>query len=255
MAADRRRVTGPEIAQPLVFDLPPGATLAASLLLPKFFVNTGTVSNSNGSCYLERGNTTIVVSVYGAKPIRSNSLNSSASFTVSAKISPSVQCGEENEASVTTNSISKTQFTKVENRLAGYIQSTFLPSIMLSKYPKSTIEVFVNVLTSDDVGLMSLVTWSSNCAALALVDSGIELKDIVSTGNCRVVDGKIVADSPGSGPGVLVSCMSTSNKIVGLMTEGDFAELQLEELIKEGQDIASEVRLNFNGYLMAKVEG
>jgi len=53
--------------------------------------------------------------------------------------------------------------------------------ILLSKYPKSAIDIHVFVLESDGGALSTAVT----CASLALADAGIELLDMVAA--CTVV--------------------------------------------------------------------
>ncbi|GMM37758.1 exosome non-catalytic core subunit [Saccharomycopsis crataegensis] len=291
--SDRRRITGPESALPLVFAPTPNNQSTTKSPQEKtnsgirnFFIKTGIVSNCNGSCFLEVDNTTIIVSVYGAKPIRGSSVTS-ASFSVMTKVSNNLEelsnftssdlshSKEEKEEQklakedeyVTTNQIGKTQLSLVEQKLSTYIQTAFLPSILLEKYPKSSIEVFINILTNDshtNSSLLSLITWCANCTSLALVDSGIELKDMVSTGIAKLTDDQTVVIDPsysnegrktvgGQEVRAVASYMSVTDTVVGLMIEseeGVNGEM-IEKVIDGCNTMAREIRSNMNGFLVS----
>lgn len=318
---DRKRATGPDSALPLVFAQPQQPQQPQQASLPKlpqairnFFVQTGVVDNANGSCYLEVDGTAIIVSVYGAKPIRGSSITT-ASFTVSSKLSPNVgdlanfksyrfqqqqqrnaganqQELEVDEISVdndngndnnddddylTTTSFARTQHSQLEQKLSTYIQQAFMPLVLLHKYPKSTIECFVNVLTNDQASnndLLSLITWAANCTALALVDSNLELKDIVSTGSAQLTSNsndsngnsnEIVIDPLyGSGSNdveesarAVVSYMNTTDSIVGLLVDSqtELSDSVVSQLVNGCNTMAREIRANINGYLVSSLGG
>lgn len=322
---DRKRATGPDSAHPLVFGRAPVAPRAPQApeqapeqapppkpaqTIRNFFVQTGVVDNANGSCYLEVDGTAIIVSVYGAKPVRGSSIGA-ASFTVSSKLSPNVgelanfksrrfqqQQQQQRSASpqeaelelagddgadgddgyLTTTSFARAQHSQLEQKLSTYIQQAFVPLVLLHKYPKAAIECFVNVLTNDQASngdLLSLITWAANCTALALVDSGLELKDIVTTGSAQLAGssegraGKVVVDplygdgSGGASGGVedsaraVVSYMSTTDSIVGLLVDSQ-AELSgpvVSQLVDGCNAMAREIRANINGYLVNSLGG
>lgn len=235
----------------------------------KIFLKTGLEKDTNGSAYIEAGDHVIQASVFGPKPIR-GTFSDRGSLSVECKFFPYVaQPGEMkyNSKPVNSNSNARTALTMVEHKLSNYLESTLLPSIILERYPKSSIEVFVTILSTspaDDEGrsLLNLASWIVVCASLALVDSQIELKDIVSSGHARFnhSTGKMVLDpSFESRDGdefteCLISSMDQkNNEIVGLWMDGERHGLEEESislLVESALRISKLVRSNVNSYLM-----
>ena len=67
----------------------------------------------------------------------------------------------------------------MERDLSKQIETAMLSSVMMHKYPKSVIDVFILVLECD--GEASALSHSINCASLALCDADVEMYDIVSS--------------------------------------------------------------------------
>lgn len=239
--------------------------------LRKFFLKTGIIDNANGSAYLEIGNTIIEVLVFGPRPIR-GSFVERASFSAEVKFLPYITQPHEssfnNPSNNQLNAVggnSRTGLSNIEQRISSYLETSLLPSIVLEKYPKSTIDVFVTIIsteknTDSKSSLLNLVSWIVNCSSLALVDSGIELKDIVTSGHVKLVNGDTLIDVPDSeeeGVDALVSFMNMRNdEIVGLWFEGD-ASLQedvLTKVIDSCNDMAKRIRANVNSYLLNSIQ-
>ncbi|KAJ3107454.1 hypothetical protein HDU97_004050 [Phlyctochytrium planicorne] len=64
-----------------------------------------------------------------------------------------------------------------ETENAILLQQALSPAVRLQKYPKSEIDVFINVLQAD--GMISTLSLAISCASLALADAGIEMFDTV----------------------------------------------------------------------------
>ncbi|KAJ3159196.1 Exosome complex component MTR3 [Irineochytrium annulatum] len=69
------------------------------------------------------------------------------------------------------------------------IEQALTPAVRLRLYPKSQIDVFVQVLEGD--GTMASLASAITCASLALADAGIEMVDLV--GACSVAFGALDA--------------------------------------------------------------
>ena len=294
---DRRRITGPADARPLFFETTQPTPLILQKPLRKndeirsFFIQTGLLTNTNGSAYLEIDNTLILVSVFGPRPIKGPFMNK-ASFQVETKFLPYVEqpnylnkanlfdLNHEEEFSIKRNiditSGSYSSYSNIEQKISSYVHSAFLPSILLEKYPKSTIDVFISVLSTDPKdNVLSLISDISNCCALALVDSGIELNDIISTGVCRVLKDNTVVLDPTSiissgfninGDGnenknieyvdAVMSFMNCKNdQIVGFLTDGNLnLDSQLvAKLIESSNVMAKQIRANIDSYLIGQI--
>lgn len=240
-----------------------------------FFVKTGIIANANGLAYLEVGKTIIQVQVYGPRPIRGSFIER-ASFMVECKFLPHLFQPHEvalngtdlNANTNTCGSNWRQGLTNIEQRILTYLETALLPSVVLEKYPKSTIDVFVTVLAMDNVRLepeehktllFNLIGWAVNCASLALVDSGIEIKDIVTSGNIRYdpqnKHTEFDADNGKEGMlDALVSFMNLRNdEIVGLWLEGYQQQVSSEtcQMMIEGcVAMAKQVRATINSYLV-----
>jgi exosome complex component MTR3 len=57
------------------------------------------------------------------------------------------------------------------------LEQALLPALRSELYPRSTIDIFVQVLDCD--GLHSALGAAITCASMALVNAGIEMRDIV----------------------------------------------------------------------------
>ncbi|ODV79412.1 exosome exoribonuclease [Suhomyces tanzawaensis NRRL Y-17324] len=234
----------------------------------KFFLKTGLIENANGSAYLEADGTIVQVLVFGPRPIRGSFIER-ASFSVECKFLPHIAQPNEgifNTGSNNNNGNYRTGLTNIEQKISSYIETSLLPSIILEKYPKSTIDVFITVISSDSIedhggkttnsGLLNLVNWVLNCSSVALADSGIELKDIVSSGVVRLDKEGIVLDpqeTGGEGIDGLVSFMNLRNdEIVGFWMEGDedLEEKDVERIIDGCNTMSKKIRANINSYLL-----
>lgn len=157
----------------------------------------------------------------------------------------------------------------------------------MEKYPKSTIDIQVSIISvdkemlndddgrtnNDNSSLLWLCQWMVCCCSLALVDSGIEMRDIVSSGQVRYTkSGKVLINPIGNttnekgedeeeeGVDALVSFMNLKNdEIVGIWFESNddekvpLDESQMEKLIEECNKMSKIVRANINSYLINSV--
>lgn len=270
--SDRRRILGPQDAKIPLMGASSGAAAAPggekSAGVRSFFVKSGFTKNANGLAYLEVDNTIVEVAVYGPRPIKGLFIDR-ASFSVECKFLPYItQPNEVVHNGSSTRANGRTGLTNIEQKISTYVETAFLPAVLLEKYPKSTIDVFVRVIAFDanTSSLLNLISWIVNCASVAMVDSGIELRDLVSSGHARVagdkatVDAQIWADSDASaGCECVASYMAMqNNELVAVWVQGnDDAEVTpavLEALLAGCQDMSTLVRQNLNGYLRDSAE-
>ncbi|CAK7896475.1 exosome complex component Mtr3p [[Candida] anglica] len=274
--SDRRRLLGPLNAK-----LPVSAvgsedvkiSTKANDEIRKMFLKTGLVGNANGSAYLEVDDTIIEVSVFGPRPIKGSFIDR-ASFSVECKFLPYIPQPNEvtfNGSSTTFNNNGKPGLSNIEQKISSYLETSLLASILLEKYPKSTIDVFVTIISTNstsqsNTSLLHLCNWIVNCSSLALVDSGIELKDIVTSGqvrlNCKTnelildpeYDDNTSAAHDDDSLDCVVSFMNMRNDdIVGFWIEGNQNELDEDvtmKLIEGCNTMSKAVRSNINSYLV-----
>lgn len=131
---------------------------------------------SDGSSYVEQGNTKVMCMVQGPMepPLRSQVNQTEATIEVSLNI-----------ASFST--LQRKKRSKNEKRileLKATLERTFAQSIMSNLYPKTVIDINVQVLAQDG-GLFATMT---NAITLALIDAGIAMYDYVSAVSVGIHD-------------------------------------------------------------------
>ncbi|KAH3680396.1 hypothetical protein WICMUC_000327 [Wickerhamomyces mucosus] len=200
---DRRRILGPANVKPLIFGLSSSQSKQENKIeeeeeedinsqISKTFIKTGLITNANGSSYLEYNGNIISVSIYGPRPVRG---------TFTEKTSLDVHLDDNTE----------TISDLLNKKFCNYIENNFTTVINLNKYPKSGISIFINVLSINNFQkykykLLSLI---SDATTIALINSGIEIIDIVSSTfdlNSNTVISFIKSNE-------IVGLLSDSNKI------------------------------------------
>jgi exosome complex component RRP41 len=146
----------------------------------------GTIPQADGSCTLEQGNTVLGCAIYGPREParRSQSLSSQAQIKV--------------QLSTTTNSspasAEKAQGNKKKDRrileLQSWIRQTFESVICLQSYPRSEIQIHLQVLQLDG----GLLAAAMNAATLALIDAGVQMNDYLTAVTVSEVDGSPILD-------------------------------------------------------------
>lgn len=287
--SDRRRLLGPSgmiipnIPKQQQKSIITTTTNTSTSTIPSFFLKHSIIDNANGSAYLEINNTIIEVSIFGPRPIRGSFIDR-ASVSVDCKFLPHIIQPMASIFNDTTTSgggggISssnrgyRTGMNNIEHKLSSYLETCVLSSLILEKYPKSTIDIQVSIISIDkEIGgghlLLWLLQWITCCCSLALVDSGIEMKDIISSGQVRLTKlGKIIiggnSDKTLTEDGIdgLVSFMNLKNdEIVGIWFEGEgddnnnedslLNESNMEKLIVECNKMSKIIRANLNSYLI-----
>ncbi|KAK3086179.1 hypothetical protein FSP39_014771 [Pinctada imbricata] len=113
-----------------------------------------------------------------------------------------------------------------------HLQQTFNAAIQTNLYPRSQIDIFVEVLQSDGGNYCASV----NAATLAVIDAGIPMKDFVCAcsashiNDTSVVDINYLEESSG-GPEIIVAVLPKSDQIVFLEMNGRLHEDNLSKVI------------------------
>jgi len=131
------------------------------------FLKTGVVSQAKGSSYVEMSDTKIICAVYGPREVTRRE-----DFSMQGQLN----C----EIKFATFSSSKKrrghQSDAEERDLSLILLQTMEPAVMLEKFPKARMDVFVTVLQDDGSTLAGAI-----CAAsAALADAAIDMYDLVA---------------------------------------------------------------------------
>jgi len=144
-------------------------------------IEAGVLVNADGSAYIEQGKNKILAAVYGPKELHPKHLAlpdrailrcryHMAPFSVQERKSPAP--------------------SRREMELSKVIRESLEPSIFLEYYPRTSIDLFIEVLQADGGTRCAGIT----VASLALADAGIPMRDLVAACAAGKVEGKLVLD-------------------------------------------------------------
>jgi len=144
-------------------------------------LEVGILDNADGSAYIEQGKNKILAGVYGPKEVHPKHLAISdrallrcryhmAPFSVQERKSPAP--------------------SRREVELSKVIKEALEPAVFVEYYPRTSIELFIEVLQADGGTRCAGLT----VASLALADAGIPMRDLVVACAAGKVDGHLVLD-------------------------------------------------------------
>jgi len=144
-------------------------------------IETGIIPNADGSAYIEMGDNKIVAAVYGPREMHPKRLSKPhmgvlrvryhmAPFSVSPRRSPAP--------------------SRRDTEIGMIMVDALSPALFLERYPRSVIDVYVEIIQADGGTRCAAV----NAAAVALVDAGIPMKDLVASCAAGKMKGEIVLD-------------------------------------------------------------
>jgi exosome complex component RRP41 len=186
-------------------------------------LQVGVISRADGSAYIEHGKNKILVGVYGPREVHPKHLAlpdrtvlkcryHMAPFSVQERKSPAP--------------------SRREIELSKVIRESLEPAIFMEYYPRTMIDVFVEVLQADGGTRCASIT----AAALALADSGIPMRDLVVACAAGKVDDTIVLDlmdtedKMGSAD-VPVALMPNLNAVTLLQMDGTLSTDEFESAV------------------------
>ncbi|KAK0469947.1 exosome component 4 [Desarmillaria tabescens] len=196
---------------------------------------------ADGSAIITHGLTQVLVSVFGPREakMRSQTLYDRANINVEVSIA-SFSTGERRKRSRGDKRILE---------MAATIKSTFEPVVQTNLYPRSQIDIFVQVLQQDGGLLQACI----NATTLALASAGIALLDFV----CAVTGG-VHSTSPmldlttleeNDIPHVTVAVMPRTGKVTLTTMETRLHVDRFEEIFK----LACEAGKVFHGEMRAAI--
>eukprot|EP00842_Homolaphlyctis_polyrhiza_P002989 jgi/Hompol1/3691/HPOL_003330-RA len=234
---DRKRISGPEktvVPRPL----PTAAT--ADLSSPTavradkrrqdqtrpLFAKTGTVSQANGSAYIEMGSLKVLCAVYG--PRQSSTKTQSA-------VTGTLQC-DFKFAPFSGGKRRHYAKDQQEKEFSLVLEQALTPAVQLDQYPKSTIQASVIVLEND--GTMASLAAAITCASLALAHAGIKMYDVVTAcsasyfGSSVCLDPSLDEESLQTGS-ILLSHMPLLNEVTHLIQTGEIPASQCVKVFSQ----------------------
>jgi len=147
----------------------------------KVTIKAGVLKNATGSAYIEFGANKILAGVFGPRDVHPKHLANTDTGIIRCRYHMS-------PFSVTERK--KPAPSRREIEIGKVIKEALQPALILEKFPRTSVDVFIEVLQADG---------GSRCAALAvasvaLADAGIPMRDMVSACAAGKVADTIVLD-------------------------------------------------------------
>jgi exosome complex component RRP41 len=144
-------------------------------------VEVGVLSNADGSTYIEQGKNKILAAVFGPKELHPKHLSLPDRMALRCRYHMAPFSVQERKSPAPS---------RREIELSKVIRESLEPSIFLEYYPRTGIDVFVEVLQADGGTRCASIT----AASLALADAGIPMRDLVVACAAGKVEDVIVLD-------------------------------------------------------------
>lgn len=176
-------------------------------------IDVNVLKNADGSAYIEFGKNKIVVAVYGPREVHPKhaALPDRSLLRCRYHMSPFSTDTRKNPAP-----------SRREIEISKVIREALEPALLLEDYPRTAIDVYLEVLQSDGGSRCAGIS----AASVALADAGINMRDLVAGCAAGKVDGEIVVDlndteDKEGEADMPVALMPTLNQVTLLQFDGD----------------------------------
>ncbi|KAF2073974.1 hypothetical protein CYY_004719 [Polysphondylium violaceum] len=193
-------------------------------------VKMNILGRADGSAYYEQGNTKIIAAVYGPREIVHNTKAMFDRAIVNCEFSVSSFSTTERKQQFKTSRGDR-QTTEASN----LIKQAFESTIHTHLYPRSQIDIYIQVLQSDG----GLKAAAINAATLALIDAGVSMKDFVCACSTSCIDGIPVLDlnhieERSGGPDCLLSIQPQLGGVISLNMDSKVSQDLFESVLELG---------------------
>ncbi|TPX62625.1 hypothetical protein PhCBS80983_g00245 [Powellomyces hirtus] len=253
--ADRKRVVGPE--KSVVPLLEPGSLVAFTFdpnrrkdgrnvdRIRPVFMKTGVVRQANGSAYMEAGKLKVACAVYGPRQNLKSKVSTRGTLGCDFKFSPF--SGGRRRGYMKDSQ---------EREYSLVLEQALSPAVRLDLMPKSTIDVFVQILESD--GSAACLAAAITCASLALADAGIEMVDAVAACAAGYFGSTICLDPTEEeegyeGGSLVLSYMPSLNEVTHVIQSGETSTATTVKALELCVDACSQIHTVMQQSLAANV--
>lgn len=192
-------------------------------------IEVGILENADGSAYIEFGKNKIMAAVYGPKDVHPKHMTvpDRAILRCRYHMTPFSTDTRKNPAP-----------SRREIEISKVIREALEPALILTDYPRTAIDVYLEVLQSDGGSRCAGVS----AASLALADAGINMLDLASGCASGKIAGKVAVDLDDAedkegDADMPLAILPNLGKVTLLQLDGKFTRKEFEEafnLAKEG---------------------
>jgi exosome complex component RRP41 len=144
-------------------------------------IEVGVLSNADGSAYIEQGKNKILAAVFGPREMHPKHLSLPDRMVMRCRYHMAPFSVQERKSPAPS---------RREVELSKVIRESLEPSLFVEYYPRTGIDIFVEVLQADGGTRCASIT----AASLAIADAGIPMRDLVAACAAGKVDDTMVLD-------------------------------------------------------------
>ena len=144
-------------------------------------IEVGVLSNADGSAYIEHGKNKILAAVFGPREMHPKHLSLPDRMVLRCRYHMAPFSVQERKSPAPS---------RREVELSKVIRESLEPSVFVEYYPRTGIDLFIEVLQADGGTRCASIT----AASLAIADAGIPMRDIVVACAAGKVDDTVVLD-------------------------------------------------------------
>jgi len=144
-------------------------------------IESGVLPNADGSAYIEMGRNKILCGVFGPREMHPKH---------QAKPNEAVLRCRYHMAPFSVDPRRSPAPSRRDQEISMVMRSALEPAVFLERYPRASIDVYIEVLEADGGTRCA----SINAAAVALVDAGIPMKDLVAACAVGKIEDKLIVD-------------------------------------------------------------
>ena len=186
-------------------------------------LQVGVLSNADGSAYIEHGKNKILAAAFGPREMHPKHLAQPDRMVLRARYHMAPFSVQERKSPAPS---------RREVELSKVIKESLEPALFLELYPRTGVDVFVEVLQADGGTRCAAIT----AAALAIADAGVPMRDLVVACAAGKVDDTVVldlydAEDKLGAADVPVAYMPNLNAITLLQMDGILAPDEFEKAV------------------------
>jgi len=209
-------------------------------------LEVGILGNADGSAYIEQGKNKILAAVYGPREAHPRHLALPDKALLRCRYHMAPFSVEERKSPAPS---------RREIELSKVIRESLEPAIFLEKFPRTSIDIFIEVLQADGGTRCAGIT----VASLALADAGIPMRDLIvacaagKVGDQIVVDLNDVEDKEGEAD-VPVAYMPSFDAISLLQMDGQLTTEEFQQAVTLALDGCKKIHALQKEALKAKYQ-
>jgi len=187
-------------------------------------IKAGIIPNANGSAMVSMGKTTVYAAVYGPRKLHPKHLQIFDRAYLNCRYIM---------APFSTTERARPGPSRRSIEISKVITNALTPVLFLDEFPKTTIDIFMDVMQADSGTRCAAI----NAASVALADAGIPMRDLVCAVSAGKIDGKYWLDLTGEQEKTTecdlpIAIMPQTKKITLIQMDGALPENDLKEIIK-----------------------